>query len=420
MKSLKTLSCLFLLLLVANSAAQTFEKKTVLGTSFRVDPVFEPLLEKSIERLRSVIRVRREFGKLIGFVSIPLSSRGGGNRDLNVEISEHIKANLDKRFGERHFWALAPGLVESHLPSVEGRSARGGEYMYMWTEVLAGEKGLGEDFDLVYFSGPSDFGDFFGFTGQNDLQKLEEFMNNRADQNPDFAQTVSTPEARQAFLRYYAMKASVTFSSGSHDEWNLFRKVNQRRRKELGVGDQLPLYFDGRQLSPTEAEAPVSKGYELAGTPGLFEHLQSLEGQAFAGRMTYPEDPDHKMNKPMRIEVNRISDSELRIPLHVGEDRSRTWILRKQTSGVQLKHDHRHADGTPDEVTNYGGHSRSPGLGSLLIFPADEETATLLPEASTNVWTLRLSPNGRSLTYYLERHSQPRFEAVFDLSKPLR
>ncbi len=148
---------------------------------------------------------------------------------------------------------------------------------------------------------------------------------------------------------------------------------------------------------------------------GLFDRLHALGGGSYPGRMTFPVDPAHEMNKPMLITVQAVSEEEIRIPLQVGEDRSRTWILTRSDSGVLLKHDHRHADGTPDEITNYGGLATHAELGNLLVFPADDDTARLLPEAASNAWSLRLSPDGRQLFYYLERQSQPRFEAAFDL-----
>ncbi len=136
--------------------------------------------------------------------------------------------------------------------------------------------------------------------------------------------------------------------------------------------------------------------------------------------MSYPDDPSHEMNKPMRIKVLRVSDNHIQVPFMVGDDTSRTWMLTKIGDSVELKHDHRHKDGTPDDLTNYGGVDSHQWLATQLIFPADEETAILLPEAKGNVWSLRLSPNGEVLTYYLERDGKPRFEAVFDLSKELR
>jgi hypothetical protein len=255
---------LIVFLTVTSAFAERIDTTTVVDTVYRVEPRFEPILKEAIGRLREILDEARSQDKLVGFVSIPLSARGGGNRDLNVEISEHIKQRIEKRFGEEHFFALAPGLVESSLPSVDGVHAAGGEYMYMWTEVLAGEKGLGEHFDLVYFSGPTDFATYFGLTGEDDLGRLRAFMLERAAKDSRFAESISSPEAKRAFLRYYAMRASVSFSDGSHDEWNVFRRVNERRRKILGIGEQIPVFFDGRQMPAAVMETPVSEGYEVS------------------------------------------------------------------------------------------------------------------------------------------------------------
>lgn len=154
----------------------------------------------------------------------------------------------------------------------------------------------------------------------------------------------------------------------------------------------------------------------LASETSLFDYLKKLDGKTYSGSMTYPADPAHDMNQPMEITVKVISENEIRVPFKVGEDRSRTWILTRSPSGVLLKHDHRHEDGTPDDLTNYGGLDTQQQLGTLLVFPADEETAEMLPEASTNVWTFRLTPDRKRLYYYLERHQEPRFEAVFELN----
>lgn len=155
----------------------------------------------------------------------------------------------------------------------------------------------------------------------------------------------------------------------------------------------------------------------VADGPSVFDSLAELDGKSFGGRMVYPDKPDHDMNKPMKITVQVVSEDEIRVPFQVGEDRSRTWILRRSSEGISLKHDHRHADGTPDELTNYGGVDTTQLLGRQLIFPADDETKAMLPEATTNVWSFRLSPDGKQLFYYLERHKESRFEAQFDLSR---
>ena len=98
----------------------------------------------------------------------------------------------------------------------------------------------------------------------NDLGKLQSYLEATEKKDEQFAQAFSTPEQRKAFLHYYSMKASVNFSDGSHDEWNIFRRVNERRRRELGIVEQLPIYFDGRQMPSAVLERSVSKGYEVS------------------------------------------------------------------------------------------------------------------------------------------------------------
>jgi len=145
----------------------------------------------------------------------------------------------------------------------------------------------------------------------------------------------------------------------------------------------------------------------------FFERIQALCGTRFEGWSTFPEDPGDAFRDKRLVAVIETCDEQvIRIPFRVGDDTSRTWILTRVTGGLELKHDHRHPDGTPDDVTMYGGTSATPGTGLSQSFPADDHTAGLIPEAKTNEWFLSLSEDGSELTYYLERHGEPRFRAV--------
>jgi hypothetical protein len=85
---------------------------------------------------------------------------------------------------------------------------------------------------------------------------------------------------------------------------------------------------------------------------------------------------------------------------------------------ITLKHDHRHEDGTPDTITQYGGTSSNRGLATIQIFPADQQTSDLLPNASTNVWWITL--DDKTFTYNLRRLGTDRvFSVSFDMSKPI-
>ncbi|CAN0605440.1 unnamed protein product, partial [Ectocarpus sp. 12 AP-2014] len=82
---------------------------------------------------------------------------------------------------------------------------------------------------------------------------------------------------------------------------------------------------------------------------------------------------------------------------------------------IELKHDHRHEDGTSDKVTMYGGTTSNGGLPELAVFPADEETATIIPAAANNVWWITLDET--SFTYNLRRIGTDRlFSVSFNLT----
>jgi hypothetical protein len=163
--------------------------------------------------------------------------------------------------------------------------------------------------------------------------------------------------------------------------------------------------------------APEAPAYDAR--HAFFERLSALCGKSFAGRGVHSStENDPMLQARLTMHVASCSASEIRIPFHVDEDRSRTWVLTRSNQGLLLKHDHRHEDGTPEELTMYGGWATGEGTSLRQSFPADEETAKMLPAAATNVWTLEMK-EGERFVYDLQRHGQPRFRAEFDLSAPL-
>jgi len=88
---------------------------------------------------------------------------------------------------------------------------------------------------------------------------LSRCLDVRAAADADLRKVADDPEARRAFLRYYAMRASAAYSSGAHDEWSIFVPINRKR----ALGDQAAVFFDGRAVSPAEMETEISSGYEL-------------------------------------------------------------------------------------------------------------------------------------------------------------
>ncbi|QDU17441.1 hypothetical protein CA11_52830 [Gimesia maris] len=234
-------------------------KETVLGTVFLVRPAWDQSIAKTVESVREAIRKERDKGKIVCYISTPLSSRGGGHRPTNVEISKFVKRYVESKYGVNHFWALAPGVVENELPMIEGNRPGGGEYLYMWTQILAGEDGLGSDFDMVYFVGLTEMHAFFGIGDGAILEGISAYIDERSTTDQEFKEQVAqNPINRKNFLRYYGIRGSATFSTGALDEWNIFRLANRRRE----IGDQVTFFFDGRQVSPAASETAVRPGYE--------------------------------------------------------------------------------------------------------------------------------------------------------------
>lgn len=271
------------------------------------------LFEKQIELLdRDIARARAEDMVMV-FLSTPLSGRGGGHFATNVEIADHTRRRLMEDWGHR-FWVLNPGQYQ--MESKEGTGlmhlhARelsrelgeeidvdelfrrsppgGGDYMRMWTRVLVEDGGddLGRRWDVVYFLGPSDVRDFFTESGARTWTAgVEEYFARKATMNREFYESFAPPfvdargnrlddeaeeeewkRRRDEFFRYYTIRAGANFSLGSHDEYNVWRLLNERRRaaSPTGISDQIAGFFDGRQVDPASATARTAPGYEVGG-----------------------------------------------------------------------------------------------------------------------------------------------------------
>jgi hypothetical protein len=150
----------------------------------------------------------------------------------------------------------------------------------------------------------------------------------------------------------------------------------------------------------------------------FWARLRPLCGNAYEGRLVQGNASDTAFStRRLVMHAYRCTADSVRIGLHLGEDRSRTWVLTRNPAGLRLKHDHRHEDGSEDRVTQYGGDARGVGAAGRQEFPADAHTAQLIPAAATNVWTVEILP-GRTFAYALRREgTDRRFRLEFDLSR---
>lgn len=238
------------------SAAKVTECAKV-GICYCVNDELKATISGRVERFRQMLADQRKAGKAVGYLSVPLTSTGGGNFNVNKEVAESAKAAIEKRYGADYIWVLNPGTLDADLPK-----GTGADYMLMWATLLEGTDGLG-DFDFVFFAGPQDFARYFGFDGTADMAKLDAYFDKRVASDPEFDKAVKGGLTKAAFRKYYGLRASASVSRGAHDEWNIFRIINEKRRADskLGTGNQIPMLFDGRATTPPESEAPVSEGY---------------------------------------------------------------------------------------------------------------------------------------------------------------
>ena len=172
------------------------------------------------------------------------------------------------------------------------------------------------------------------------------------------------------------------------------------------------------------AGAPTPKAPADAFMAALARHC----GQAFAGRIVANEpasaQPDAFEGKPLVMHVRGCDapTQRIEIPFHVGDDHSRTWLLTRTNTGLRLKHDHRHQDGSPDDMTMYGGDTRDIGTAQRQAFPVDAESIAMFKQGGLNAsventWAMEIHPD--TFVYELARPNGRLFKVEFDLTRPV-
>lgn len=159
----------------------------------------------------------------------------------------------------------------------------------------------------------------------------------------------------------------------------------------------------------------------------FMDRLEALCGKAFAGHLVTTDAADAEMQgKPMVMHVRGCSADRIEIPFHIGGiapggewDRSRTWVITRTATGLRLKHDHRHADGKADVLTQYGGDTAENGTATRQSFPVDAESIALFrannrAASVTNVWAVEV--DATRFAYELRREGR-HFRVEFDLSR---
>ncbi|WP_246263151.1 hypothetical protein [Parasphingopyxis algicola] len=176
--------------------------------------------------------------------------------------------------------------------------------------------------------------------------------------------------------------------------------------------------------SPDDRAAPLEADPDPQ--VAFMERLSELCGQAFAGQLVSDDPADAEIAaERLVMHVADCAPDRIRIPFHVGDDRSRTWVITDTGTGLLLKHDHRHADGSEDAVTQYGGETDDPGNATRQEFPVDAESIALferegLTASVANVWAMEA--DDARFAYELRRpagENERFFRVEFDLTAPV-
>lgn len=174
----------------------------------------------------------------------------------------------------------------------------------------------------------------------------------------------------------------------------------------------------------TSTATQTSMPADTASGDGLIEGLSQYCGQSFEGQITSPvtEADSAFAGQRLVMHVRECMDDEVRVPFHVGDDHSRTWLITRLDDGrLRLKHDHRHEDGSEDVLTQYGGESVLPPVSARVEFPADQFSKDLferegIPVSMDNIWIMEVTDT--TFTYALTRPNRL-FEVTFDLTEPV-
>lgn len=152
----------------------------------------------------------------------------------------------------------------------------------------------------------------------------------------------------------------------------------------------------------------------------FWERIEGLCGGAFVGTPVEAPDDSDWWEAELVMHVRSCEPAEIRIPLHVDDDRSRTWVLSRTDAGLRLKHDHRLRDGTPDASnTDYGGDTAAPGTDRRQEFPADAYSIGVNPARESQFWFLEIHPDEAFVYGLLREATGLSYRVEFDLTQPV-
>jgi hypothetical protein len=176
--------------------------------------------------------------------------------------------------------------------------------------------------------------------------------------------------------------------------------------------------------SPDGTAAPAGgAAADLSPQDGFWSALRAHCRMAYGGRLVLEPPGDEMLTgtEQLIVHFRECGADTLRLPFHIEKealgtwDRSRTWMFMRTSDGLELRHDHRREDGSPDEVTMYGGHTRDAGTPYRQEFILAERRAA---DGSLLGWRVEVEPGVR-YTYGTIRGGEWTWRVDFDLRTPV-
>ena len=162
----------------------------------------------------------------------------------------------------------------------------------------------------------------------------------------------------------------------------------------------------------TETQADVHAAF--------LENLGAACGQAFAGTVTTAPE-DHQGFVPgsaLVMHIRECSADEVSVPVWMGENGSRTWVFTRTAGGIDLRHDHRHADGRSEPNTFYVAFVSQPPVAIEPPSANRHEFKRVSDEGVNAGWVVEIVP-GERYTYGTQRNGEWRHRFDFDLTTPV-
>lgn len=138
----------------------------------------------------------------------------------------------------------------------------------------------------------------------------------------------------------------------------------------------------------------------------FFDAIKAHCGHAFSGDVDDSSNSTAYNGRKFVLHIRDCSDTQIKMPLHIDDNSSRILVLTKSDEHIKLQHDHRHADGSSDALTMYGGYSSADSTAKVTNFPESAESIAITKaHAPTrtypSVWSIILSAD--DITYQVVR-----------------